>query len=189
MTRTSLFICTLLLICYVMLCVGCAQKSPEELYALAAEAHEAGQIDNAIKYYKKIADRYPDSRFAFKSQFMTSHLTADTTVKDISSSEEAYQEYFFNEAQQLQVDQKFEEAVTYYRKFLEEYPDSKYAYKAQFMIGFVYAEEMKDTASARKAFQKVITDYEENDLTDDAKWMIENLDKGPEEIITGEGEK
>ena len=169
---------------------GCAQKSPEELFMLATTAHEAGHIDNALKNYRKITEKYPDSKYTFKAQFMTSHLSSDTTDKDFSESQLAYQEYFFNEAQQLQIDGEFEEAVKYYQKFLDEYPDNeKYAYKAQFMIGFIYNESLRDTAKARQAFQKVLTDYPENDLTDDAKWMIENLDKGPEEIIMGEKEK
>ncbi|MFQ6091095.1 MAG: outer membrane protein assembly factor BamD [bacterium] len=189
MSRTSMLAGAVSLLCLFLLWVGCAPKSPEELYSTATEAHEAGQIEKALENYKRIAEKYPDSKYAFKAQFMTAHLSADTTVKDVSASEEAYQEYFFNEAQQLQVDQKFEEAVTYYQKFLEEYPDNKYAYKAQFMIGFIYSESMPDTAKARQAFQKVLTDYPENDLTDDAKWMIENLSKGPEEIITGQGKR
>ena len=157
---------------------------------MATEAHQAGEIDKALKSCKKLADKYPDSEYAFKAKFMSSYLSADTTEKDVSATDMAYQEHFFNEAQQLQIDGKFDEAVTYYQKFLEEYPNNdKYAYKAQFMIGFIYNESLKDTAMARQAFQKVLTDYPENDLSDDAKWMLENLEKGPEDIITGEGKK
>lgn len=188
MPRTSL-LASVILFCLLLVFGGCAQKSPEELFSMATEAHKAEQIEKAFKSYEKIAEKYPDSKYAFKARFMTAHLSEDTTVKDISSSEEAYQEYFFNEAQQLQVDEKFKEAVTFYQKFLEEFPNNKYAYKAQFMIGFIYSESMPDTAKARQAFQEVISDYPENDLTDDAKWMIENLNRGPEEIITGEGKK
>lgn len=170
--------------------LGCAQKTPEELHATATEAHEAGQIDKALKNYTKLAEKYPDSEYTFKAQFMSSYLSSDTTDKDVSATDLAYQECFFNEAQQLQIDGKFEEAVTYYQKFLKEYPDNNtYAYKAQFMIGFIYNESLQDTAKARQAFKKVLEDYPENDLSDDARWMIENLDKGPEDIITGEGKK
>ena len=189
MSRNTVFVSIILLFIVSSLWLGCAQKSPEELNAMATEAHETGHIDRALKNYTKIAEKYPDCEYAFKAQFMSTYLSSDTTEKDKTAADEAYQEYFFNEAQQLQVDGEFEEAVTYYEKFLKEYPDNKHAYKAQFMIGFIYNESLKDTAKARQAFQKVLSDYPENDLTDDAKWMIENLDKGPEEIITGEGEK
>ena len=190
MFRSSL-LPTAVFFCFLFLVIGgCAQKSPEELYAIATEAHEAGQIDKALNNFEKIAEQYPDSRYAFKAQFMTSYLSSDTTEKDMASTDLAYQEYFFNEAQQLQIDGKFEEAVEYYQKFLKEYPtNEEYAYKAQFMIGFIYNESLKDTAMARLAFKKVLTDYPENDLSDDARWMIDNLNRGPEEVIMEEEKK
>lgn len=189
MFKNSLLPNVIFFFCLLFVIGGCAQKSPEELYAIATEAHETGQIDKALKNFEAIAEKYSESKYAFKAQFMTNYLSSDTTDKDVSATDRAYQEYFFNEAQELQVDGKFEEAVEYYQKFLNEYPDNeKYAYKAQFMIGFIYNESLKDTAKARQAFRKVLTDYNENDLSDDARWMLENLDKGPEDIITGEGE-
>ena len=190
MCRNFLVTQAILFFCILFVLAGCAQKTPEELFALATEAHEAGQMNKALKNFEKIAEKYPESKYAFKAQFMTSYLSSDTTDKDVTATELAYQEYFFNEAQQLQIDAKFDEAVTYYQKFLDEYPDNeKYAYKAQFMIGFIYNESLKDTAKAHEAFEKVLSDYPENDLSDDARWMIDNLDKGPEEIITGENKE
>ncbi|UCE18294.1 MAG: tetratricopeptide repeat protein [Gemmatimonadota bacterium] len=186
MSRNTCFIVAILLL-LPLVWSGCAQKTPEELHATATEAHEAGEIDKAVKNYQKLVEKYPDSELTLKARFMSSYLSSDTTEKDVSAADLAYQEHFFNEAQQLQIDGKFEEAVTYYQKFLAEYPENeKYAYKAQFMIGFIYNESLKDTAMARQAFKKVLADYPENDLSDDARWMIENLDKGPEDIITGE---
>ena len=190
MSRNTCALVATLFFLLPILWLGCAPKSPEELHTLATEAHGAGDIDKAVKNFEKLAQKYPDSEYAFKAQFMRSYLSSDTTEKDVSSTDLAYQEYFFNEAQQLQIDGEFEEAVKYYQKFLQEYPDNeKYAYKAQFMIGFIFNESLKDTAKARQAFKKVLEDYPENDLSDDARWMIENLDKGPEDIITGEAKK
>lgn len=197
MFRNSLLVMVLCIAVVSLIWLGCAQKSPEELYTMATEAHQAGQINKALKNYQKIADKYPDSELAFKAAFMGSHLSSDTTQKEMAAADEAYQEYFFNEAQRIQQEAskeaelssqnvEFEKAVNLYQKFLQEYPQSIHAYKAQFMIGFIYNETLQDTAKARQAFRKVLKDYPENDLTDDARWMMDNLDKGPEEIITGE---
>jgi len=186
MLRNSLYIGLSCIIVIALFCSGCAQKTPEELYTLATEAHHAGQTSKALKNYQKIVDKCPDNAHAFKAGFMASHLASDTTDKSVAASDKAYQQYFFNEAQQLQVDGKFDTAVTFYEKFLTEYPDNEHAYKAQFMIGFIFNESLKDTTKARAAFGKVINNYPQNDLTDDATWMIENLNKGPEEIITGD---
>ena len=199
MSRNTLLISILSIAIVSFIWLGCAQKSPEELYTVATEAHQAGQFDKALKNYQKLADTYPQSEHAFKAAFMGSYLSSDTTVKDVAAADKAYQEYFFNEAQRIQQEasqkadtteqnEEFGKAINLYQKFLQEYPQSVHAYKAQFMIGFIYNETMKDTTKARQAFQKVLTDYSENDLTDDARWMIENLDRGPEEVITGEEE-
>ena len=187
MHRHALLMSILCLAVASLIWLGCAQKSAEELYTLATEAQQAGQVQKALKHYENLSKTYPDSEHAFKAGFMVSYLSADTTDKAMASVERAYQEYFFNQAQQLQVDGKFGEAVTFYEKFLKEYPASPHAYKAQFMIGFIYNESLKDTTKARLAFEKVIRNYPENDLSDDAKWMIENLNRGPDEIIMGEG--
>src|SRR5205085_6608114 len=45
------------------------------------------------------------------------------------------------------------ERVELFRRVVTEYPNDKSAVQAAFMIGFTYAEELKDFASARTAFQ------------------------------------
>lgn len=189
MFRKMIFADVVIAFCLMVILAGCAPKSADELFSKATMALESGQIDTALKLYNQLTEKFPDSPLAFKAKFMGSFLSDDATQKSLSSAEEAYQEYFFNQAQQFQIDGKFEEAVRYYEKFLTEFPASKHAYKAQFMIGFIYNESLKNTAKARQAFQKVISGYPENDLTDDAQWMMENLDKGPEDVIIGQGKK
>ncbi len=67
--------------------------------------------------------------------------------------------------------------VQYYRDIVNQYPDDKYAPQALFMIGFVYAEELQDNVQARRTFDELLGKYPEADVVDDAKWMIENMDK------------
>ena len=67
--------------------------------------------------------------------------------------------------------------IEYYKKLLILYPDHQYVPQALFMIGFVYAEELKELDEARKAFEELIEKYPESEITESAKWMLENLDK------------
>jgi peptidyl-prolyl cis-trans isomerase C len=67
--------------------------------------------------------------------------------------------------------------IQYYREIVNQYPDDKYAPQALFMIGFVYAEELQDLVQARRTFDELLGKYPEADVVDDAKWMIENMDK------------
>jgi EpsD family peptidyl-prolyl cis-trans isomerase len=67
--------------------------------------------------------------------------------------------------------------VQYYRDLVTRHPDHKYAPQALFMIGFVYAEELRDLVMARRAFDELLDEYPNNDIVESATWMIENLDK------------
>jgi parvulin-like peptidyl-prolyl isomerase len=68
-----------------------------------------------------------------------------------------------------------------YQQIVSEYGDSKYGAQAQFMIGFMYADELKDRAKARAAFEQMIArygkaPYVDSTLVDSARWMLKNMD-------------
>ena len=67
------------------------------------------------------------------------------------------------------------EAIDTYCEILKYHPDHDQAYKARFMIGFIYSEQLNDRNNAVKAFEKLIEDYPSCDLIDDARFMIEDL--------------
>jgi outer membrane protein assembly factor BamD (BamD/ComL family) len=91
-------------------------------------------------------------------------------------------EELFDLAQQAENDGDFQEAVDLYTMLLEKYPQNEHNYKAQFMIGFIYSEELKDYDQARMAMQKVVEQYPDCDLADDAQWMLDHMGKNLEDI-------
>jgi outer membrane protein assembly factor BamD (BamD/ComL family) len=89
-------------------------------------------------------------------------------------------------------------AVETYRQIIQYYPESEQAAKAQFMMGYIYANELADTANARKAYIAFLENY--SDSTDttlviSAKIELETLgedDLGFAKHVLGEdveGEK
>ena len=67
----------------------------------------------------------------------------------------------FNEAKQLQEDANYADAVTKYEKLVQMHPKSKYAAQAQFMIGFIYANELDDLPEdRRRALVRIIFELE-----------------------------
>jgi TolA-binding protein len=64
------------------------------------------------------------------------------------------------------------------------FPESSNKYKALFLTGFVYSEQLQDYDMAKEAYQKVVENYPDCDLADDAKFMLENLgsDSLPKEV-------
>jgi peptidyl-prolyl cis-trans isomerase C len=66
-------------------------------------------------------------------------------------------------------------AVNYYSKILEFYPDSPEAPKAQFMIGFLYSDKLKNYDEAEAAFNTYLERWPRGDLAESARYMLEHM--------------
>jgi parvulin-like peptidyl-prolyl isomerase len=69
------------------------------------------------------------------------------------------------------------ERIGLYRQLVAQFPNERVSEQAAFMIGFTYAEELADSASARTAFEEFIRSHPKSDLVSSAKWMLENMNK------------
>jgi peptidyl-prolyl cis-trans isomerase C len=78
----------------------------------------------------------------------------------------------FNEAQALSSPQARIEA---YAQLLRDYPISEVSPQAQFMIGFINSEELKDHDAAEKAFRELLQRWPKAELAASAQWMIEHM--------------
>ena len=65
--------------------------------------------------------------------------------------------------------------VAAYRRLLQEYPESEVSPQAQFMIGFIYSEELKNYDEAEKAFHELLRRYPASELAESARWMIGHM--------------
>lgn len=80
----------------------------------------------------------------------------------------------FNEAQSAGAPG---ERISGYRKVLAEYPDSDVSPQAQFMIGFIQSEELKDYDAADASFKDLVARYPKSELVPSARWMIDHMRK------------
>jgi tetratricopeptide (TPR) repeat protein len=67
------------------------------------------------------------------------------------------------------------ERIAKYQQLLKEYPDSDVSPQAQFMIGFIYSEELRNYDQAEQAFHQVLSRYPKSELAPSAKWMVEHM--------------
>ena len=67
--------------------------------------------------------------------------------------------------------------LRYYEQIVQKYPDNKYAPEALFMMGFVYAEELKSIPDADRTFNRVVNEYPNAEVAKTAEWMLQNIDK------------
>lgn len=84
------------------------------------------------------------------------------------------EEYFTN-AENAQKKRRYNDAIYYYDQICEYYQNGSDDYKAMFMKGFLYSEEIKDKDKAITIFQELIDKYPQGDLSDDAQYMIDEL--------------
>ncbi len=67
------------------------------------------------------------------------------------------------------------ERIAAYRDLLDAYPDSEVSPQAQFMIGFIQSEELKDYDGAEKAFRELLKRYPRCELAGSAQWMVDHM--------------
>jgi parvulin-like peptidyl-prolyl isomerase len=65
--------------------------------------------------------------------------------------------------------------LNYYSELVFNYPEGDHAAEAQFMIGFIHAEELNNYEAARNAFMRMKEKYPDSELSASADWMIEHM--------------
>lgn len=76
-----------------------------------------------------------------------------------------------------------ERAIRYFQLYLERFPEDAKAYQAMFLIGFTYSEYLRDFDNARQAFSAMITRFPDSELSDDAQWMLDNMETPIDSLI------
>jgi TolA-binding protein len=88
----------------------------------------------------------------------------------------------FDKATAAQEQSDFPSAIKAYEELVQKFPKSTYAPKCQFMIGYLYANHMKDEGKARTAYQSFIKNYPEDNLVKDAQWELDHLGQDVNQI-------
>ncbi|MDK9700906.1 MAG: tetratricopeptide repeat protein [bacterium] len=97
----------------------------------------------------------------------------------------ANEDELFNTAKQFQEQGKQTDAVAKYEELVKIHPSGKRAPNAQFMIGFLYANELKQLDKAKTAYEKFLKDYSavsDSGIIKSAQWELEHLGKDINDI-------
>lgn len=78
---------------------------------------------------------------------------------------------------------RYEEAITLFKAYVERNPNGEKVAEAVFLTGFIYDEDLKDKARAKTCYERIVQDFPNHDLADDAKALMEQLYMTDEEII------
>ena len=97
--------------------------------------------------------------------------TDSTAIKNWMSARKSARE-LFQDAQNAGGPQA---RIDAYRKVVKEYPAADISPQAQFMVGFIQSEELKDYDNAEKAFRELLAQYPKSELAASATWMIDHM--------------
>lgn len=92
-------------------------------------------------------------------------------IKDFVSAKKSARDLFKDAQEAGPADQR----LALYRQLLEQYPDADVAPQAQFMIGFINSEELKNYEEAERAFKALLARYPKSELSASAQWMIAHM--------------
>lgn len=95
----------------------------------------------------------------------------------ILNQEQATERELFDQAQLFHSQGNFDEAIKTYKKIMDEYPIGEHRSKAIFMLGFLYANEIKDYEKAEEYYNMVLRDYPDDELNPSARFELDNLGK------------
>jgi TolA-binding protein len=88
----------------------------------------------------------------------------------------------FDKAKKLQEANDFQGAIASYQEIVKDYPKSPQAPQCQFMIGYLYANHLKNMDMAKGAYRDFIKLFPDNQLVKDAQWELDHLGQDVNQI-------
>ncbi|KAA3618038.1 MAG: hypothetical protein DWQ05_08305 [Calditrichaeota bacterium] len=125
-------------------------KSEKELLADIQALEKEEKVADAIKLVETFIRHYPESK---DTPNFTSKL-ADLYIL-------AHKDYHH--------------AIDIHNDVIKKYPGSKLEVRSQFMIGYIYANELNELENARVAYEEFLNKFPDDELAASVKWEIENL--------------
>jgi len=127
--------------------------------------------DDIVKKMSAVKlDTVRDEHFAaIEKNYKTHNFLQEKAAKNERSPQELFD--FAQNSSDPQV------RINAFQEIVDKYPKDKVAPQAMFMVGFVYAEEIKDRVMADHTFTELIEKYPESEMAKTARWMIDNLDE------------
>lgn len=172
---------------------GCS-KSPIEMFELAEQKLKNKQPDLALLDLEKLLDRYPNDSLAASALYKMStiHLHWNNNlssgynvlmelVKRFPNSKQGIQakididefpESVINKTQSLRKKEMVKEAINNLMYLLDNHSEHNLMPKAQYMLGDIYMNDLRDFNTAIQEYRKVIEKYSGSEQEPHALFMI-----------------
>ncbi len=113
--------------------------------------------EEAIVEYVKFADNYPEDEMSAEYLFRAAEVSKNIGKKD--------------------------NAIKYYNRTYNSYPEYEKAPFCLFFQAVIYEENFGDYKKSKELYDTFLLKYPEHDFADDVKALLENLGLSPEELI------
>ena len=155
--------------------IKATEKNPEKVQTL----DEARRTIEARLNIQKTEAAYQAEVEALSKKYKPENYVRERFEKTKRSAQELWE--------MAQIEPDARNRIQYYRDIVNAYPTDKNAAQALFMIGFTYAEDLKDYVQARRTFAELKEKYPDSPLLESAKWMNENMNKEHPKLESFEG--
>ncbi len=91
-------------------------------------------------------------------------------------------EYLHRAAETARTLRNIPKAITIYDWIIEKYPTDKRGATSLFLKAFTFDNDLKDFVNAKKYYEEFLAKYPNNEFTESAKFLLENLGKSEEEL-------
>ncbi len=147
----------------------------EDIVPVATAYEEIkGKIENEMRQSRS-KEIFAEADRQLKEKYKAV-IFAENLVEKLTAEE------YFSNAVNAQEKKRYKDAIYYYDQICQYYPNGSDDYKAMFMKGFLYSEEMKNPDKAISIFEEFIQKFPQGELHDSAQFMIEDL-KGNSNIM------
>ncbi len=140
---------------------------------------EARRTIEAKLHAQKTETAYTTAVEELKKKYQAENYVRERLDKTKRTAEELWE--------MAQIEPDARNRIQFYRDIVNLYPAHKNAAEALFMIGFTYAEELKDFVQARRTFDELKQKYPGSPMLDSAEWMKENMQTNHPKLETFEG--
>ncbi len=148
----------LLVLATMLVGMGCDSKSPEEQFAEAqTAAADSSSRAQAMEDLDAFLEQYPRHESSHEARKLLAVLAQQ--AGDARG------------------------AITHYERLLSDYPQSKFAAEAQFMVAYIHEEYLKDFDEARLAYKRVIDNFPNSELANSARYLLPNVGRDIEEWV------
>ncbi|MDF1699287.1 MAG: hypothetical protein P1U56_25755 [Saprospiraceae bacterium] len=92
-------------------------------------------------------------------------------------------EYLYRAAEMARTIKTYPKALSIFDWIEEKYPNFEKTPTTVFLKGFMLENELNNKEAAREIYNRFLENYPKDDLADDVKFLLENIDKSDEEIM------